>query len=168
MVEFNRTFANHTQRMVNAESKQMPTFTLAKIRLASHPDASTQALCKLAKHVCPQVVIRVAENINTPVEILAILAKHSHFDVRIAVSENSRTPFLILLELIKDMDADVRFSLAENHNLPTTLLDVLAQDENPYVAFRAKKTLERIRTARSKGHVWFPKLWYQNRKRETG
>ncbi|MFX9688500.1 hypothetical protein ABTO93_20100, partial [Acinetobacter baumannii] len=39
---------------------------------------------------------------------------------------------------------DVRFAIAENHNADEEVLRMLTEDENPYVAHRAVKTLQRI------------------------
>jgi HEAT repeat protein len=46
--------------------------------------------------------------------------------------------------LIQDENPDVRYSMAENHKLPSEALEILAKDDNPFVKFRAEKTLARI------------------------
>ena len=50
----------------------------------------------------------------------------------------------VLWALAKDSCCDVRFALAENHNIDSDLLALLADDENPYVAWRARKTIKRL------------------------
>lgn len=122
-----------------------PKFTLAKIRLASHPNTKAQTLSRLARCNCERIVIRVAENKNTPAEILEQLANHPCVEVRIAVCENNKTSLATIARLVNDHDADVRYSLSENHNVPLAILEELAGDENPYVATRAVKTIQRIR-----------------------
>lgn len=143
----------------------MSTVTLAKMRLASHPEAKPKTLMKLSRHGWNGVVARVAENSNTPIDVLAELATHGHPDVRIGLTENPNTPPRILVLLAADENADVRYSLAENHNAPFTVLALLCEDENPYVADRASKTLSRLRQSKSTP-VWFPIL--QQRQQELG
>jgi hypothetical protein len=63
-----------------------------------------------------QTLIDVGDHVNTPVEVHLVLATHD--------------------------DADLRFALAENHNLHESVLNVLIEDANPYVAHRARMTLE--------------------------
>lgn len=140
-----------------------PKFTLAKIRLASHPHTKAKTLTWLAKCNCERIVIRVAENTNTPVEVLEKLANHPCVEVRVAVCENNRTGLAVLTRLVKDPDADVRYSLSENHNVPLAILEQLATDENPYVAMRAVKTIQRIKfsPAHTQPFSWLAK---QNRR----
>ncbi|MFA7341043.1 MAG: hypothetical protein WC028_29940 [Candidatus Obscuribacterales bacterium] len=49
-----------------------------------------------------------------------------------------------LWALANDLSCDVRFALAENHNIDSDILAILAEDENPYVAWRARKTIKRL------------------------
>lgn len=49
-----------------------------------------------------------------------------------------------LWALAHDPCCDVRFALAENHNIDCEILAALANDENPYVAWRARKTIKRL------------------------
>lgn len=164
MVKFNRTSQELNK---GRDTNNLSAFTLAKIRLAAHPNAKAACLSRLAQHSCEQIVIRVAENINTPADILALLSKHQCNEVRIAVAENASTPFLVLMELVEDKNVDVRYSLSENHNVPTTLLTVLLDDENPYIGARARKTLDRIKTTQSPALSWFPQIWRSNRNRQS-
>jgi hypothetical protein len=87
---------------------------------------------------------RMATDPATPVAVLERLAAHPIAEVRAVVSENENTPLFTLWSLSKDADADVRYQLAENHNLPLSLVRSLTRDENPYVAFRAQQTCERL------------------------
>lgn len=148
--------------------RDMPMFTLKKLRLASHPDASPATLKKLSSHKCESVVIRVAENCNTAAEVLESLALHPLTDVRIALAENSNTPIRIVLNLALDESVDVRFSLAENHNVPLAVLRVLCEDENPYVACRARKTMERLDWRRANSLTSFPAFDKDRRHKELG
>jgi hypothetical protein len=91
-----------------------------------------------------RLVRQEAESTRTPAEILRCLVFHEDPDVRVAVAENPNTPLEALLVLLKDDHVDVRYMLAENHNLESELLEKLVDDENPYVACRARKTLERL------------------------
>jgi hypothetical protein len=47
----------------------------------------------------------------------------------------------------KDESVDLKYAIAENHNIDVDVLIMLTKDDNPFVAHRAKKTLERIATA---------------------
>jgi len=162
---FERVFSKGGDLMHRRET---PTHTLAKMRLASHPEARPSSLMKLSKHNWESVVARVAENTNTPAEVLVELATHAHPDVRIALTENPNTPTRILVILAADESADVRYSLAENPNAPLAVLALLCDDENPYVADRATKTLARIQQARysSNSTGWFP--FIRQRQQDVG
>lgn len=126
-----------------SNNSSLPYFTLAKLRLAAHPQAHSEALSRLAKSKIEQVLVRVAENSNTPQDTLCDLALSDSADVRAAVADNQNTPARALFLLAMDKDLDVRYSIAENHNAPPAVLQLLTQDENPYVACRASSTLKR-------------------------
>lgn len=138
------------------EAGSVPKTRMAKMRLASHPEAKSWCLKKLSRHDCFDIVARVAENGNTTVETLEELARHQCVDVRIALTENPNTPARVLLLLAGDEAVDVRFNLADNHNLPLSVLSKLCEDENPYVSSRAYKTLNRLRQSSNNSFVWFP------------
>ena len=145
----------------------VPKVILAKMRLASHPEAKPWCLKRLSRHDCYDIVARVAENANTNVETLEDLARHQCVDVRIALTENPNTPARVLLHLAGDEAVDVRYSLAENHNLPLTVLSKLCEDDNPYVSSRAYKTLNRLRQGTTNSFVWFP-MFGQGGQRDIG
>lgn len=130
------------QRFQSTNSS-LPQFTLAKLRLAAHPQARSEALSRLAKSKIEQVLVRVAENANTSQDVLCDLALSDSAEVRSAVADNKSTPPRALFLLAMDKDLDVRYSIAENHNAPPAVLQLLAQDENPYVACRAVSTMKR-------------------------
>jgi len=135
----------------------LPQFTLAKLRLAAHPQACSEALSRLAKSKIEQVLVRVAENANTPKDVLCDLALSDSAEVRSAVADNQNTPARALFLLAMDKDLDVRYSIAENHNAPLAVLQLLSQDENPYVACRAVSTMKRafdFPSAAGAEHVW--------------
>jgi len=69
---------------------------------------------------------------------------------RMDLGDSADTPLEALVLLTKDENADVRFALAENHNIHRSVLDLLVDDTNPYVAFRAKRTLARLEGAATK------------------
>lgn len=85
---------------------------------------------------------RLAENIETPADILMDLACDESAEVRASVSENGNTPVPILEFLAQDQSVDVRFSIAENHRIPLHILQIVARDENPFVAARARHTIQ--------------------------
>ncbi|HNB24614.1 MAG TPA: hypothetical protein PKZ32_19490 [Candidatus Melainabacteria bacterium] len=88
-------------------------------------------------------LVKVAETADAP-SILADLAGESRREIRMAVADNVHTPCNIKAALANDKDADVRFALAENHSTPLEVLRTLQDDQNPYVAGRAKMTLEHL------------------------
>lgn len=126
-----------------SNNSSLPYFSLAKLRLAAHPQASSRALSRLAKSKLEQILVRVAENANTPEDVLCDLALSQFSEVRAAVADNPNTPPRALFLLVMDADVDVRYSIAENHNAPAAVLQLLSQDENPYVACRAASTMKR-------------------------
>lgn len=94
---------------------------------------------------CAHCLVRIVENFVSCPETLHLLAQHHCPDVRTAVVDNRHTDAKTLLVLANDRHVDVRFALAENHNLPVHVLAILADDENPYVASRAQKTINRLK-----------------------
>jgi len=50
-------------------------------------------------------------------------------------------------ELAHDEHPDVRYAVAENPRAPRSTLSFLLFDDNPYVADRARQTLERLERA---------------------
>jgi hypothetical protein len=79
-----------------------------------------------------------------PASMLEQLAQHHDPSVREAVADNINTPIDTLWMLAADESADVRYAMAENHNVPIAILSYLTDDANPYVACRARRTLERL------------------------
>jgi len=73
-----------------------------------------------------------------------------------------------LWALANDLCCDVRFALAENHNIDSDILATLAEDENPYVAWRARKTLKRLTIGSAiSGNFSWPQT-QSNRRRADG
>lgn len=84
-------------------------------------------------------------------EVLADLGEHWHPTVfrdetesKIALADDHDTDLETLWQLVEDPSADVRFALAENHNVAEVILEALSVDENPFVVWRAQKTLRRL------------------------
>ncbi len=113
---------------------------------AGDPRISENCVEKLASSNDPLIRRRIAENPSTPIQILFKLLNDEHSDVRLGVSFNPVVQRPLLDELVADSDADVRYGLAENASLPMDLIQKLANDENPYVAQRAKKTANRLKS----------------------
>jgi hypothetical protein len=106
---------------------------------------STNWTCYSAGEATPEWVMQAAENASTPIDILAMLAESCNVEVRIAVADNQSTSTDTMMMLAQDESADLRYQLAENHNIDESVLQLLADDSHPYVAYRAQKTLKRIR-----------------------
>jgi len=98
----------------------------------------------LALGACPALLVRIVEHRNAPLPLLVAMVGHPDPRVRTAVADNPMAPPELLRRLCQDRDIDVRFQMAENHSLTADILNFLAQDENPYVADRARKTLDRL------------------------
>jgi len=89
-------------------------------------------------------VREISRNFATPVYVLRRLAASSDAELRMAVADHLNTPEELLMLLAEDDNADVRYAIAENHNISRKVLRKLLDDLNPYVAHRARKTLERL------------------------
>jgi len=137
-----------TQQTSSSTGSEPPVtqHTLAKQRLASHPEAKPETLEKLGETGSDAISERVAENANTPAETLDKLATHASVDVRVAVAENQATLGSTLEALAADENPDVRYRLAENPDTPVAILETLAEDENPYVVARAQDTLDAVQS----------------------
>jgi hypothetical protein len=116
---------------------------------AGNQATSREHLAQLALSKEPKVRSRVAENPSCPTVALLALAEDDHPDVRSNVAGNPKATFAILRMLAKDFCLNVRYTLAEDHNLPRPLLRMLSRDDNPYVAERAKQTLNRLKEEQS-------------------
>jgi len=86
----------------------------------------------------------VAEHPSTSIDALRKLAAHADVEVRTAVADHRDTPLETVMLLAQDESVDLRYAIAENHNSHANVLSMLAQDDNPFVAHRARKTLERV------------------------
>jgi hypothetical protein len=112
--------------------------------IASNPDVPAPILEALVISVPKEVRVRIAENAAASQSVLAQLARDCCSEVRVAVADNLNTPLESLWDLVADEDVDVRYTLAENHQIPISLLMKLSEDDHPYVAFRARRTLDRL------------------------
>jgi hypothetical protein len=115
------------------------------IMTLSDSNITSETLNQLIPHASVAMLERIGENPATPADILEMLASWEHAQVRAAVAENSCCPLPLMRALSKDESPDVRYRLAECPHVPVDLLEELAEDENCYVAFRARRTIERIR-----------------------
>lgn len=131
----------------SAEDEVVFQAEIERIRLLMATNSNTPQLLldQLAMENSHCLRERVAENPRTSPNTLARLSFDINPEVRAAVSENLNTPVEILMMLAGDECVDVRYRLAENSHIPLELLHILANDENPYIAHRAKKTLERLK-----------------------
>lgn len=114
---------------------------------AGNETVSIAVLKQLATDESEAVRRRVAENPRTPDHILIDLATDSACEVRLTVAEHGSTPLSVLEMLALDACADVRFGIAENARTPWHILRILTYDDNPFVACRARKTLETVVTS---------------------
>jgi hypothetical protein len=109
---------------------------------AGNPACAEEILNYLSHCSSSKLRTRVAENPGTPVFVLLRLGLDPDPRVREAVSENFHAPEALLQSLADDESCDVRYSIAENPSVPLSILNYLCGDNNPYVAFRARKTLD--------------------------
>ncbi len=115
--------------------------------MASSPYATTALLDELSSSSDERIRARVAEHRNTSLRALLKLVQDISAEVRLSIAYNPKANRTLLLQLAEDTDADVRYSLAENALIPSEILQILSRDENPYVAGRAARTLDRLRSA---------------------
>jgi len=87
----------------------------------------------------------LAEHQDTSSYTLGELAAHADIDVRTAVADQKHTLRATMMILAKDVSADLKYAIAENHNIHADVLNMLTEDDNPFVAHRARRTLERVR-----------------------
>ncbi len=132
---------------LNPQSTFKARFDAFRLALSLDRRTSANLLSCLAKQASERVLIRLAEHPNIDASTLKDLAGHTCGSVRAAVAENPNTPREVLERLAADEDVDLRYSMAENHNLPLEILAILTEDSNPYVAYRAQKTMNRINPA---------------------
>lgn len=132
------------------------------MQIASDPNTSAGVLEALAR-VCSSVVLEcIAVNPSTTSAILEVISRHPEPTVRASLADNKNAPLSCLLRLATDEDLDVRFQLAESHHLPIEVLKVLSEDENPYVSWRAERTLDRVLQCQETAMV----TWREYRKAE--
>ena len=81
---------------------------------------------------------------TTSTAVLKQLSRHKDVKVRTAVADNQNTSANTYMELAQDGDVDLRYAMAENHHIDKRTLNCLALDINPFVAYRAQKTLLRL------------------------
>jgi hypothetical protein len=108
--------------------------------LAGDPNISPLLLEELAQSQFAEVRGRVAENPSTSLAVLLYLTHDPSEEVRINLTYNAHE--LPLSVLANDRSVDVRYALAENLHAPQEVLKTLSHDDNPYVATRARRTLE--------------------------
>ncbi|MBX9568675.1 MAG: hypothetical protein K2X77_07250 [Candidatus Obscuribacterales bacterium] len=112
--------------------------------LAGQAGISETALRKFAHSRSPSLRMRIAENTNTPIDVLCMLANDDQTEVRLAAICNETAPDNLLNTVLNDADPTARYELAANACAKLWVLLALAEDENPYVQWRARKTLKRL------------------------
>lgn len=115
--------------------------------MASSPYATTALLEELSNSIDEKIRARVAEHRNTSLRALFKLVQDVSVDVRLSTAYNPNANSTLLWQLADDASADVRYSVAENALVPIEILRKLSLDENPYVAHRALRTLDRLRSS---------------------
>ncbi len=115
--------------------------------MASNPYATTALLEELSNSSDERLRARVAEHRNTSLRALLKLIQDVSAEVRLSVAYNPKANSTLLWQLSEDSDSDVRYSVAENPLVLPEILKKLSLDENPYVAERAVRTLDRLRSA---------------------
>ena len=103
-----------------------------------------ELLRDLARSELVSIRMRVAENPRTPLFTLLLLSRDPRKEVRLALIENPKVTYSIVCNLAKDDDVDIRYALAENPFLPVSVLCFLCEDDNPYVAWRAHLTTQKL------------------------
>ncbi|MBY0551031.1 MAG: hypothetical protein K2W95_27380 [Candidatus Obscuribacterales bacterium] len=120
-----------------------PMNVLQKL-IAAYPDTPAMVLEELRACGHIDVLLRIAEHQNASEDTLNELACAPDTEVRAAVADNCNASVTTQWQLCFDPSADVRFHQAENSNTQLRILMHHLSDENPYVARRARATLQRI------------------------
>jgi len=94
-------------------------------------------------------LVQMAERPSISQQALVALAMSDSIEVRQAVADHPNVPYMTLVHLAQDTSDDVRFHIAGNHNVPDKILARLVDDGNPFVSWRAQKTIERKRAIES-------------------
>lgn len=134
---FNRARAGSDQQAARAGMKVAPNEKEVYAMIVGSEDAMNAPALKKRQ-------LSLAESPTATADILTELAMSSFPDVREAVGDHQLCPVSIRMMLADDEYIEVRFALAENHNMPFQVLEKLSQDENPYVAYRAERTMRRV------------------------
>jgi hypothetical protein len=125
-----------------------PSTEAFQLRIKAVNEASTHP--GILEHIAFQgpvfLVKRVAEHPAAPAHVMAKLADHTHYEVRAALACNHALTIDLQWQLAQDEHPDVRFALAEAYDADPIVLAVLSEDENPYVADRARTTLQRMQS----------------------
>ncbi|MDR3614921.1 MAG: hypothetical protein P4L53_15280 [Candidatus Obscuribacterales bacterium] len=131
---------------IDKEKRASVAEEAAKIRwlLAINPNTPAPILEHLAKDQHIGLLERIAEHPRTHVTTLLRLSAHEDAQVRAACTENNNLSIKTIWRLARDNSADVRLRMAESYTVPLAVLRVLCEDENPYVAHRAAKTIQKL------------------------
>jgi hypothetical protein len=141
-IMISKSYIDHRQATARFKKQASHLNRCARYMAAGSPSTPPNVLAALALDTLDQIKLRVAENTSTPVAILEQLAFDINAEVRLAAAENANAPGLLLEILAQDISDDVRFGIAENYKTPAAILGRLVHDSNPYVAWRAAKTLD--------------------------
>ncbi len=133
-------------KALESEKKNAGQDEAARIRwlLAINPNTPPPVLDHLSKYDQAHLLERIAENPRTHVTTLVKLSSHPEPQVRASCAENTNISIKTVWRLARDSSADVRLRLAESYTIPLAVLRVLSEDENPYVAYRAQRTMRRL------------------------
>ena len=145
-----------TKRVEETDRYTYPTNHAEVLGLiASNPQTPSAILDELAEavergQVIPGVLEKIAENPNSDLNLLEKLTNNRSAVVRAAVANNPGSVPL-MWKLACDTNALVRYRVAKNKHFPEHVYQSLALDEEPRVAERARKTLDKL--AKSQG-IW--------------
>lgn len=123
---------------------QNPCINIAAVCLPSTNEIAGTGTCNVMQEKLALTLIDIACKFGSMRTTMSNLGLHESVEVRCAVAECSSTPPELLWKLSQDESPDVRYHLAGNHNISINVLFALTADENPYVADRAERTLDRL------------------------
>jgi hypothetical protein len=136
---------NRRSTPTNSESNdQGPSAYRLRILIVTNPNTPAKVLTQIAgSETREEILERIAEHPRCPRELMIELANHDSANVRSALIENPNLTASMLETLSKDDCADVRYAVAESYKVGGYLLERLSEDDNPYVSYRANRTLAR-------------------------
>ena len=128
----------------SSENKNQDSLHL-RLLVVTNPNTPARVLHEIARDEERVTILeRIAEHPRCPADLMLRLVAHESPQVRAALIENPNLPEELLDILARDQSVDVRYTLAESYHIGLHRLRCLCDDDNPYVSYRARRTISRL------------------------